>query len=366
MMNVFAEGQEYRVVLKSVPPQATEAATAELMLLFPMDRAPAAQIVQAAPIVLLDKLSATQAANVDSNLGCLRALGVDIAVTSEAATFGRVNWPVMPDITKHAGNVFICPHCGQRLAVHPFGETAALPAPAVVQPVPATPIKPQGLPVLQPITPPSPQSAPQPAAPVQPPGRWSLVPDDADDDVLELVDEPAKEEPQPALQPRPVLQPRQAVQPKPPVQPKPAVQPVRPAVQPGPAAQAARPAAVQPKPAVQPAKPVVQPVQAAPQAKAAEPKEQEIKILEDAKPAASTKSVLQKGIRVSFVAKLKPVQKQPVAEVIARYQGIPIEEALQLTGKSVVTVMRSATKEQAEECRKELKALGIPVQLHER
>ena len=56
-MSEFAEGREYRVVLKSVPPQAAEAAAAELVLLFPIDRAPAAQIVQAAPIVLLDKLN---------------------------------------------------------------------------------------------------------------------------------------------------------------------------------------------------------------------------------------------------------------------------------------------------------------------
>jgi len=336
-MNEFAEGQEFRVILKSVPAEAAEEAAAELVLLFPIDRAPAAQIVQAVPIILLDKLSAAQAANVDSNLGCLRRLGADVAVTSEpAGSTRRLNWPVMPDIAKHAGNVFICPQCGQRLAVHAVPAHAAAlapviakpaplrPRPAAVQPAVAAPpaaLQPRpaapaanavasGQAAPKPVLTPPPAPPPKPQAkPPQAAGKWSLVEDedeDDDDDLLELVEEA-----------------------------------------PGPKQEA-----------------------------------NEIRILDDVKlaeaaptppaatsapanPAAVRKS-LPGGIRVTFVAKLKPVQKGPVAEVVAKYQGVSIEEAMQAVNKPVVTVLKGATKDQADECRKELKALGISAQLHER
>jgi len=386
-MTDFIEGQDYRVVLKTVPAEAVESVVAELVQLFPIDRAPAAQIAQAAPIILIDKLNPAQARNVESNLVCLRRLGAEVEINSETTTLKRLNWPVMPDIVRHAGNVIICPHCGERLAVHPVSSVQPVMAPAAKSAIaaaaaPAQPAPrpeaaaerplpaPDSRPALKAEPPPDPAfdfaslefdgEEPKPGAaepalpaaekPVAPPkpeaarpaaGRWSAAKDDDDDAPLELLveeDVPKKEikpkAPAPALGQRPAAAPKPAA-------PAPA------------AARPAAPAAAKPAPAAaKPAAPAAaRPAIAKPPAASA---------------AAARPASAASGVRVSFVAKLKSVQKKPVAELIAKHQGISIDEAMALTSKTVITVIRNATKEQVEKCRKDFQALGIDVQTHGR
>jgi len=314
-----------------------------------------------------------------------------VALTSEASTLKRLSWPVMPEIARHRGNAFVCPHCGERLivqsaeaqpapvqAVHSPEPMAAKPAPASA-PAPAAPRKeapaPQPLgepkagfldlaadlaeldvPPAQPAAPaavkPEPALPPpgRPATPAAAPakggvGSWSKQADADDDDELELLEElePAK----PAAPPR-AAQP--AVRPKP-------VQPAGPA-----APAAARPPAQTP-PTARPAQPA--PAVAPP--KPAAPQDAEIGF-QDEKPAPAAKKEETPGgsFRVSFMAKLKPAQKKPVAELIMKYGEVSASDALAALNRPIVTVLRNATEDQAEQCKKDFKALGITVQVIER
>jgi len=382
-MNEFPEGKEYRLILKAIPAQATERVINELTTLLPLDKGPAGQIVQAAPIVLLDKLTAVQARNVESSLGCLRRLGVDVTLSSETTTLKRLSWPVMPEIARHRGNAFVCPHCGERLivqsaeaqqapvqAVRPAEPVAAKPAPAPATPrkqapAPQPSSKPKAgfldlaadlaelddSPSQQPATPPAARQEPavpppaRPAAPAPAPaksgvGSWSK-PADEDDDELELLEEAEPVKP---------AAPAKAVQ---------AAVPAAPAARPVQPAAPARPAA--PPPA--PAKPA-QPAAPAAAAKPGAPQNAEIGF-QDEKPAPAAKKEETPGgnFRVSFMAKLKPAQKKPVADLIVKHQGIPAAEALAALSRPFVTVLRNATEEQAEQCKKDFKALGITVQV---
>ena len=384
-MNDFPEGQEYRLILKAIPAQATERVVSELTALLPLDKAPAGQIVQAAPIVLLDKLTAVQARNVESSLGCLRRLGVDIALTSEATTLKRLSWPVMPEIARHRGNVFVCPHCGERLivqsakaqqaaaqAVRPAEPAAAKPAPAPAAPrKEAAAPQPAGEPkagfldlaadlaelegqqpqqaearesVLPPAAPPARPAAPSPAPAKGPIGSWSRSTDGDDDDELEFL-----QEIEPAKPAAPAPKPAQPAAPVPPA---------------APASAAARPTAPQPPPApAKPAQPAA-PASAAKPARPAAPQEAGIRF-QDEKPAPAAKNTETPAgtFRVSFMAKLKPAQRKPVAEIIAKYQEVSLTDALSAMNRPIVTVLRNATEEQTEQCRKDFKAFGITVQV---
>jgi len=63
------------------------------------------------------------------------------------------------------------------------------------------------------------------------------------------------------------------------------------------------------------------------------------------------------------MAKLKPAQRKPVAEIIAKYQEVSLTDALSAMNRPIVTVLRNATEEQVEQCRKDFKAFGITVQV---
>jgi len=467
-MTRFPEGAEYRVVLSSVKAESREQAAAELVLLFPIDEVSARQVLSAAPIVLIEKLTAEQAKNVDSHLACLRRLGVGIEVTADmVANAKHMRLPVKPSIALLPGNMFMCPSCGERFVVERYDPAAraagASAAPRMAEPVAEVPAvqaasasTPAGIAEnveLREISPktetasgaagqvpqPPAQPASKPEAPVL--GQWSLKHDEerspkapalkpasqprvsprpAASSQLRPAASPAglqSKEAGPAVRPMPKPQPPQSAAPNPaagasqlrPAAPKPA-QPAAPtgaapaSAQPKPAAPApaapgpatlkpaqpaasagAAPASAQPKPAapapaapgpamLKPAQPAASgataPAPAQPKPADSKPiGEPEIRILDESgaavKPAPAG-SADAGTCRVAIIKKLKPKQKRPVAELIAKYQGVSIEEATKATSKAVIAVMRNGSKEQAESCVNELKALGVAAQVKER
>ena len=384
-MTRFPEGAEYRVVLSSVKAESREQAAAELVLLFPIDEVSARQVLSAAPIVLIEKLTAEQAKNVDSHLACLRRLGVGIEVTANmVANAKHMRLPVKPSIALLPGNMFMCPSCGERFVVERYDRAAraagASAGPRMAEPVAEVPAvqaasasTPAGIAEnveLREITPKTetaygaagqvPQPPAQPASKPEAPaiGQWSLKHDDERSAKAPTM----KPAPQPHVSPRPAAssQPRPAASPAglqrkeagpAPARPMPKPQPPQSAA-PNPAAGASQVRPAAPKPAD--SKPIGEP---------------EIRILDESgaagKPAPAV-SAGESACRVTIIKKLKPKQKRPVAELIAKYQGVSIEEATKATSKAVIAVMRNASKEQAESCVNELKALGVAAQVKER
>jgi len=353
-----AQPEEYRVILQAVPEEAVDAVAWELMLLFPLDRGPALQVARAAPIVLVDKLDAAQVHNVETYLGCLRRFGAEVIVTSEVDTaMKRLNWPRMPHIARHPANVLICPNCGVRLsvdAVASHSEPSVLLAPGHVRqnaaPAPQTPPAPPRQPAQQ--QPQKPATQPAVSQPQQQATRPAPVavpePPAEDDAPLRLLDD-LPESPKPAGTWKLVEDEEQQPQSKP-------------AGQPG-VAPPVRPMQSQPPPKpFRPAPPLKENVPFSANVGAA-----------GAPGAADSTSVNndntnaggEGNCRVSLIKKLKPTERKPVAALIAKYQGISFKEAQKAASKSVVTILRNATKEQAEECRKEFKSLGFNVQVME-
>ena len=402
-MTRFPEGAEYRVVLSSVKAESREQAAAELVLLFPIDEVSARQVLSAAPVVLIEKLTAEQAKNVDSHLACLRRLGVGIEVTANmVANAKHMRLPVKPSIALLPGNMFMCPSCGERFVVERYDRAAraagASAGPRMAEPVAEVPAvqaasasTPAGIAEnveLREITPKTetaygaagqvPQPPAQPASKPEAPaiGQWSLKHDDERSAKAPTM----KPAPQPHVSPRPAAssQPRPAASPAglqrkeagpAPARPMPKPQPPQSAA-PNPAAGASqvRPAMV--KPAQPAASGATAPAPAQPKPADSKPiGEPEIRILDESgaagKPAPAV-SAGESACRVTIIKKLKPKQKRPVAELIAKYQGVSIEEATKATSKAVIAVMRNASKEQAESCVNELKALGVAAQVKER
>jgi len=332
-MRNFKDGREYRIALNLVPPEAVEPVVAELVMLFPIEPQSARDIVQAAPIVLVDKLTAQQARNAETHLGFLRRLGARVEITSRGlSSLKRLNLPVKPDIVRRPGNVFICPTCGDRLVVGSLGTIA-----------PAVPVAPEKKAVAEKPAPvESAKPAPKPAAPV---GKsWPKIAG---------AETPARQEP-----PSEAGDPRTktAGRPRPP--------------------EAGSVESSAPKPKTQKAE-VKAPGKAMP---VSEPSvTRELTVDEEATgrkkgPSAGDTAAAQQPApapgeakcRVSIAKKLKRSQRTSAAELIAKYQNIPLEEAIAATKKSVIVIMRNVTKEQAEECKKECKDLGISAQINER
>jgi len=330
--------------------------------------------------VLIEKLTAQQAANVDSHLTRLRHLGAEIEVTSDTSgTAKRMRLPVKPGIVWLPGNVFMCPSCGQRFIVQPYQAAAAAekPEPRVAaEPAaeqgavsPAAPrpghstaenVEPQEITPKSETSPAGAAAAPSPAAPASGAprpagGQWSLR--------EEEEQPPAQAGPQ--ARPAPNAPPRSAERPQPVPQEKaPAAREVQQTAGKAPTAPRPREASARKTPAA----PRPQPAAAAPAEPAEEP---EIRILDEPTPqergATEPQAESAEGTcRVTIVKKLKPKQRRSVAEIIARYQGIPVEEASRAAAKSVITVLRKASRQQAEECSNELKALGVTAQVKER
>ena len=334
-MTNFEEGREYRLVLNSVPPEAAGAVVAELVRLFPIEAGPAKGIVKAAPIVLVDKLTPEQARNAESHLGYLRRLGADVTVTSDhLSSVKRMTLPVKPDIVRRPGNVFICPTCGDRLVVCSEGSVKLAHTPAAEEPAPA-----QHDAAQEPVPKPSPSGGAAPAGKVV---RKSWPKVAADEATVRRKAETAKGAP--GSEASSVESP--AVTPK--TQNAAGEIPKR-----------IEPASEAPAPA--------EPEREEPAGKPKAPSEgEEVAILEPGAPGKPSEAEGEVNCRVSLDKKLKRSQRKTVSELIAKYQDIPLEEAVKATKKSLVTILRNATREKAEECKQECKELGISVQISER
>ncbi len=68
--------------------------------------------------------------------------------------------------------------------------------------------------------------------------------------------------------------------------------------------------------------------------------------------------------RVTLVGKIKGEKKRSAAELMAHYLGVNQQEATsELNKKSVVTVARGLTEEQAEECKNQFAGIGVKVNI---
>ncbi|NQT19206.1 MAG: hypothetical protein HQ592_05840 [Planctomycetes bacterium] len=312
-MSNIADAHDYRLVLKSVPDEAVEGVVQEFMLLFPLEAVSARQIALAAPILLIDKLTAQQARNVESHLGFLRRLGAEIGITSDPLpALKRMTLPVKPDIVRRPANVFICPTCGDRLVIEPLrsgraaGTARARADAATVQPAPrpadadpAVVESAANTPKIRKAAPPPPDDARpnQPPEPEKLEESDILILDDDDEEKIEMPKSPPELEPEVDDGPR-ILGPDDEPEPPDP---------------------------------------------------------------DEGEPVSDVGTC-----RVSVVRKLKFQHKKGAAELIARYQGISLEEAIKETEKSFITIARNITREQAKECKRECKTLGIAVTISKR
>ena len=292
---------EFRFLLNTVRSESLRAVALELTNLFPLDLPTAVNITKNAPIILLDKLTAQQARTVGTYATRLKALGAEVQVTS--APVGKLQvlrWPLMPDIAKRPGNHIICPSCGARLQVQvhvPSPGAAPAPLTATAE-APAAEEKPRPLPTT------GAPAEPEPAAPpaqLEPAAAQAPVTEPEDDLVSELVLEPVGgEEPLELSDEAVVLEEA--------------------------------------------------PGQAPKGAPAAPP------------PSAPGQPVGGEGTcRVMLVGKIRGKKKVQAAELMAYYQGITVEEATAQLSRTVVTVARDLTEEQAEVCKREFADAGVRV-----
>jgi len=304
---------EFRFILNGVRSESLRAVAQELTKLFPLDLPNAVNIAKNAPIILLDKLNAQQARVVGTYGIRLRALGAEVQVTSQPVGKLQVlRWPLLPDIAKRPGNHCICPNCGARLQMQihvsgpePVPTQAEAEGPAAPQPAVAAPAEASAEPAPEPLV----AAAPEPAA--EPEEDLVLEPVD-DVDTVELSEDAVVLEAAPAA---PVVEPLEPM----------AIVPEAPA-----------PAPAAPAPSVAPVEP----------------------------PPAPGAGVGGEGTcRVVMVGKVKGKKKQKAAELMAYYQGITQEEALSQLSKTVVTMARDLTEEQAETCKSEFADIGVKVKL---
>jgi pyruvate/2-oxoglutarate dehydrogenase complex dihydrolipoamide acyltransferase (E2) component len=293
---------EFRFALMSVPPDAAQAVARELTVLFPLDLPNAVNIAQNAPMILIDKLTARQARNVGSYAVRLRSLGADVQVTSQPLGKLQVlRWPLLPDIAKRPATHVICPNCGARLQVS--------------------------------IHVPAAEEAPAEAA-------------------------PPKEETEAAVEAAPP-----EVQPVPEPEAAPAPEP-----QPAPEAEPAEPAAPEPEPEEDEV--VLEPVEEGDVSEEEVVLEEEPVELEEAPAAEAGPAAPQEPgqpvggagtCRVTLVGKIRGSKKRNAAELMAYYLGITEEEALAQLSKTVVTVAKDLTEEQAETCKSQFADIGVKV-----
>jgi ribosomal protein L7/L12 len=321
---------EFKFVLNSVRPEAAQAVAQELTRLFPLDLPNATSIIGNAPIILIDGLTPQQARCVGTYALRLKALGADVQVTGQPVGKLRVlRWPLLPEIAKRPGNHVICPNCGARLKMEVYVQAAVEAAPQPAAPeraaeAPPGPPEPSAVEQAPPGPPPEPPEVmPQPSSPASPATAAGdllepieLDGDDFGDDFVELSDEEVTLEAPPQISPAP------------------------------PAAPAASPPAAPPQPAPPPSAP---PQPAAPARPA---------------PPAGDGGVGGDGsIRVTLVGKVRGQKKLDAAELMQYYLGVSQSEAVSQLAKTVVTVARDLTEEQAEECQERFAEIGVKVKL---
>jgi ribosomal protein L7/L12 len=302
-------GSVYFVVLQSVPSERQEDVVSELMVLFNIERTHATQIASNVPIVLMGRLNERQVQNARSHLVRLHKLGaaIDVATTAPAGV-RALSWPVLPQIAIQPANVFMCPTCGERFVVRPFKATV----PEARKPAPA----------------PAPQPAPAPPKPAEPPPAEAAEVVEAE--AAEVVDEEPVEAAEAVEEPPADAEPAAAV---------------------------ARLAPEEPEPA-EAAEEEDEFQDVAVQATAPEPGAQ-------AEAAAASKAAEGQLFRVSLRQRVKGSQREQVAQLIAKYQKVSEKEALRLLDRPMVSVLRRASKQEADACRKAFKDIGIAVVVKE-
>ena len=157
---------------------------------------------------------------------------------------------------------------------------------------------------------------------------------------------PAGPEPEPAEEPLPEIQP----QPEPAPEPQSAAEPPPPPAEPPPAAP--------PEPEAEEV--VLEPVDE--EEELVELADAEL-ILEEMAPAAAPGQSIGGGgaCRVTLVGKIKGKKKTQAADLMAYYLEVTPEEAVSMLGKTVVTVAKDLSPEQAEECKNQFAAIGVRV-----
>lgn len=306
---------EFKLILNGVPSDSIPAVAQELTTLFPLDLPTAINIAKNAPMILLDKLSVQQARNVGSYAIRLKALGADVQVTSQPVGKLQVlRWPVMPDIARRPATHIICPNCGSRLQVQVYAAAQTQTTGSEAAPTPAA--------VVPPSTAPSP--APGPAAP------------------------------------RPAPQPMQAA-------PRPA--PGASAPVPPIATPPVPPAARSPVPSVSATAEPQEEIDEVVLEPAAGEEGDLLDLSEDEVVASSGPTGAAPGppiggegsCRVTLVGRVRGQKRMQAAELMAYYMGITKEEAIAQLGKTVVTVGKDLTPEQAETCKNQFAEIGVKV-----
>jgi hypothetical protein len=303
MAEASGSRSDFKFILNSVQDDAVQAVAQELTALFPLDLPNALNIARNTPLILLDKLSPQQARTAGSYAIRLKALGADVQITAQPVGKLQVlRWPLLPDITKRPGNHVICPACGARLQVQVH-------APVV-------------------------EAAPEPAAPPLP----------------EVMEPP----PIPAA-PIPV-----------PVAPPLAPEPVAVAPAPAPPQPAAPPPPPAPAPAFEDDEEVILEPLDDDDDELVELVDDEVEMIEPA-PAAPAPVGQPVGgggsSRVTLVGKIRGKKKQAAAALMAHYRGISPEEAVLELGKTVVTVARDLTEDEAAQCQAEFADVGVKVKV---
>ncbi len=311
---------EFKLVLNGVPSDSIPAVAYELTTLFPLDLPTAVNIAKNAPMILLDKLSVQQARNVGSYAIRLKALGADVQVTSQPVGKLQVlRWPVMPDIARRPATHIICPNCGSRLHVQVFVPAAQTPTTAA-------------------------EPEPGPAAAVLPSGNASA----------------ASSSPIPA---RPVSQPAPAAPRTAPTAPA-ASAPVATPSAPSSPLVAVSSAAAPAEPEEEEVEEVVLEPMAGEEGDLLDLSEEELVKSPDPTGSAPGPPVGGEGsCRVTLVGRVRGKKRMQAAELMAYYMGITKEEAISQLGKTVVTVGKDLTTEQAETCKNQFAQIGVKVKI---
>ena len=291
---------DFKLILNGVRSDALTDVAQELTTLFPLDKPTAMNIVKNAPIILLDKLTPLQARNVGTYATRLKALGADILITGQpVGKLQALRWPLLPDITKRSGNHVICPNCGARLQIQVHAGPEASDSPAQPAAFPPSQAAAQSMP----SSPPAHSATPPSATPHNPqPGPQSAEQQSAFGTKEDAVLEPIIEEVA-ELSDDVSLSDEKVVLDKtsrPPAPPSP------------------------PSPA----------------------------------------PVGGGTFRVLIVGKIKGEKKQKASDIMAEYLGISRDEALvDLNRRTVLTVAKDLTEEQAEDCRHRFAEIGVRVNL---
>lgn len=376
-MAAAAPGADFKLVLHGVGAEQRSAIIAELMAVFQIDQATAASATENVPIVLVGGMTQPQALCLRTHIARLVKLGADLKLTSEqVGKVKQLRWQAPPAATRVPANLFVCPSCGERFVVQRWQAAAAAPAapvpaaapapgaaPLEAEPLEAEPVD-EALPAEEidfaeelaalPAEEPA-AEAPAEVAEAEAIAESEPLEAEAIDEEEDLLGAFAEEAEGPEPEPVAPEPPPQPAQPPPPSVPKPTVPRPAPAAPP-----LLKPIAAPPQEPPSPPQPAAAPKpppQPAPQPKPPAP----------APPSAQPEPEEPAGPRYDVsAAKVRGDKLDKLAELVAQRQGITFEEALRSCEKTVVVVCRGGTSAEADECRKELLAIGIKPRIRKR